>query len=182
MRHISALQSSVNQSFPHRWRWSPDGASGCLNGSDSPSTAFPSPAQLPAGPRQGARSWRHLFSSRNDFSPHPCNVLAAVGSLFQLAFNSPNASSHRGDPKLCRTSRNAKHLQWVTAAEVPARTLPDLKRDQSQQLQRLCHRQGPGERRGGPDWNEARKTWGKSCMGPLLWDLPTCFAWSCQLF
>ena len=54
---------------------------------------------------------QNVFSFPNNFFPHPCNVLAAAGPLFLLSFNLPYASSHRGDPKPCRTSRNAKHLQ-----------------------------------------------------------------------
>lgn len=72
---------------------------------------------------------QNVFSFPNNFFPHPCNVLAAAGPLFLLSFNLPYASSHRGDPKPCRTSRNAKHLQWVTAAEVPVRAVPDWERE-----------------------------------------------------
>lgn len=47
----------------------------------------------------GVPAAQNFFSFLNNFLPHPCNVLAAVGPLFQLAFNLPNASSHRGDPQ-----------------------------------------------------------------------------------
>ena len=136
------------------------GASRCMNGPhwglDKPLTQPPRVPQPCSSYQQaqarerlaGILAAQNLFSFLNNFSPHLCNVLAAVEPLFQLAFNLPNASSHKGDPKPCRTSRNAKHLQWVTAAEVPARTIPDLgrelgRRGQWQQLQSLCQSSRP---------------------------------------
>ena len=125
---------------------------------------------------------QNVFSFPNNFSPHPCNVLAAAGPLFLLSFNLPCASSHRGDPKPCRTSRNAKHLQWVTAAEVPARAVPDWEREwgrrgQGQQLQSLCQRLD--QERGAATLAKRRKEnhQEKSVQGPLLWSISTCSAW-----
>lgn len=121
--HISAfqqLQHSSSQTNGDGLQMA-HGASRCVNGPrglHNPLTQPPpSPAliKLPAGPRQGAAGWgpgsTKPFQFPQQFPPHPCNVLAAVEPLFQFAFNLPNASSHRGDPKPCRTSRNAKHLQ-----------------------------------------------------------------------
>lgn len=82
----------------------------------SASTASPGLAQITSRPTPGS-GWlgscpHKTFSvSLTIFFPHPCNVLAAAEPLFLLSFNLPCASSHRGDPKPCRTSRNAKHLQ-----------------------------------------------------------------------
>lgn len=69
---------------------------------ESAPTASRALLRLPAGPSQAAAGWRpggtrpSQFSSQ--FSPLPCNVLPAVRPLLLLPFNSPNASSHRGDP------------------------------------------------------------------------------------
>lgn len=162
--HISTFQSSFNQFFPDKWSWSPDGewcfwicewASLGLGQPDSASTASPSPAQVTSRPK----SWSGWLGSRQHktfsvFLTTFSLILVMFWQLWGLFFNLLSTclmlQATGETPKPRRTSRNAKHLQWVTAAEVPARTIPDLERErgrrgQFQQLQSLCRRLNPGK-------------------------------------
>lgn len=199
-RHRYLLSRAVStQSFPDRWRWSPDGvwcfwmcerpSPGLGQPPDLTSKVSPRPAQVTSRPKPGS-GWLgsclpKSFSVFLTIFSHPCNVLAAVRPLFS-SFNLPNALSHRGDQKLCGTSRNAKHLQWVTAAEVPARAAPGLEEwgGSIRAAAELVSKAGlRGKRSVSTGWYEERKQRGRgSCKGPLLRSFPTCLAWSCQRF
>lgn len=68
---------------------------------------------------------------------------------------------------------------------MPARTVPDLERERggvSGTAAELVAKAGPRTewQQHWPEWG--RKTMRKGCVGPHLWNFPTCSAWSCQLF
>lgn len=143
-------------------------------------TASPALLKLPSRPTPGS-GWLG-FCPHKTFSSFPNNfslILAMfwqLQDLFLLSFNLPYASSHRR-PKPCRTSRNAKHLQWVTAAEVPARAVPDWGREWGGggvgvAAANLC--QGLDQEEEWQHWLKGGKktTRKKSVQGPLLWNIP----------